>query len=74
MEREEKSKLWMIRCITLLLNIKQYIRKEFRAWALLITINKFHYELRSILTLRYVMNALNQFLTCFLLQLSLHGK
>jgi site-specific recombinase XerD len=31
MQREEKSKLWMIRCITLLLNMKQYIRKEFRA-------------------------------------------
>ena len=31
MQREEKSKLWIIRCITLLLNIKQYIRKEFRA-------------------------------------------
>ncbi len=31
MQREEKSKLWIIRCITLLLNIKKHIRKEFRA-------------------------------------------
>ncbi len=31
MQREEKSKLWIVRCITLLLNIKQYLRKEFRA-------------------------------------------
>jgi len=31
MQREEKSKLWIIRCITLLLNIKKHIKKEFRA-------------------------------------------
>ena len=31
MQREEKSKLWIIRCITLLLNIKKHIVKEFRA-------------------------------------------
>ncbi len=30
MQREEK--LWIIRCITLLLNIKEQIRKEFRAF------------------------------------------
>ncbi len=29
MQKEEK--LWIIRCITLLLNIKQHIKKEFRA-------------------------------------------
>jgi len=51
MQRKEKSKLWIIRCVTLLLNIKQYIRKEFRCWVLLTTIHKFHYEsARSILT------------------------